>query len=261
MGSISDYLENALLNHVFQGGSSPLAAPTIYVGLSTADPLDDGAGLAEPSGNNYARVAHAGWSSADNRQVENVGAVTFSAATGPWGTISHFALFDAATGGNLLAHGALSVAKNVVAANTPHFNDGDITVSFQAGAISDYLAEALLDHVFQGGSAPFSAPTIYAAFSTADPTDDGSGLTEPSGNNYARAAHSAWTSASGGQTNNDGDIDFNTPSGSWGTITHLALMDASASGNMLFYGAVTSQEPDDGDTVRIESGDLVISMS
>jgi hypothetical protein len=56
MGSFSNYLENELLDHVF--GAAAYSAPaTLYVGLSTADPTDDDSGLAEPSGNGYARVA------------------------------------------------------------------------------------------------------------------------------------------------------------------------------------------------------------
>ena len=53
MGGFSDYWENKILDHIFGKGS--YTPPTIYVGLSTADPTDDGSGLAEPSGNGYAR--------------------------------------------------------------------------------------------------------------------------------------------------------------------------------------------------------------
>jgi len=51
MGGFSNYWENKILDHIFGKGS--YAPPTIYVGLSTADPTDDGSGLAEPSGNAY----------------------------------------------------------------------------------------------------------------------------------------------------------------------------------------------------------------
>ena len=58
MGSFADYWENEILDHLFGKGS--YTPPTIYVGLSTADPVDDASGLAEPSGNSYARIATAG---------------------------------------------------------------------------------------------------------------------------------------------------------------------------------------------------------
>jgi hypothetical protein len=126
MGSFSNYLENKLLDHLF--GKASYTSPTIYVGLSTADPLDDGSGLAEPSGNGYARVqtAAADWNAAVNGLIDNANDITFPQATGSWGTITHFALFDAATGGNMLAHGALSQSKAI--------NNGD-TAKFAAGAL------------------------------------------------------------------------------------------------------------------------------
>jgi hypothetical protein len=110
MGSFSDYLENELLDHVFGNGS--YTPPTIYVALSTTNPLDDGSGLAEPSGNGYARVQTTAtdWSTASSGSIDNAAAIEFSEATGSWGAITHFALMDTASGGNMLVHGALSVS-------------------------------------------------------------------------------------------------------------------------------------------------------
>jgi len=95
----SDYLELALLNHIFEG--SPYSQPTIWVGLSTADPGDDGSGLAEPSGGGYARVRPADdsgrWLVSESGGVttaENKGAIEFAEATGDWGTIAYACLFD-----------------------------------------------------------------------------------------------------------------------------------------------------------------------
>ena len=129
MGSMSDYLEDAVLNHIF--GKSSYTPPTIYVGLSTADPLDDGSGLAEPSGGSYARVATSAsdWTTASGGSISNANEITFPQATGDWGTITHFALFDAATGGNMLYHGALTTSKNPTAGDTASFAPGDLTVT------------------------------------------------------------------------------------------------------------------------------------
>lgn len=129
MGSFSDYWENEILDHIFGKGSYTPA--TIYVGLSTADPLDSGAGLAEPSGNGYARVATSGaaWTTASGGSLSNASDVTFPQATGSWGTITHFALFDAASAGNILAHGALSQSKTVTSGDTAKFAAGDLDVS------------------------------------------------------------------------------------------------------------------------------------
>jgi hypothetical protein len=83
MGSFADYWENEILDHLFGKGS--YTPPTIYVGLSTADPFDDASGLAEPSGNSYARVATSGadWNTASGGTIDNANELTFPQASGP----------------------------------------------------------------------------------------------------------------------------------------------------------------------------------
>jgi hypothetical protein len=129
MGSFSDHWENEILDNIFGKGS--YTPPTIYVGLSTQDPLDNGSGLAEPSGNGYARAATSGasWTTASGGGLSNASDITFPQATGSWGTITHFALFDAASGGNMLAHGALSQSKTITSADTAKFAAGDFDVA------------------------------------------------------------------------------------------------------------------------------------
>ena len=260
MGSISDYLELELLDHVFGVGAYSQVA-TVYLGLSTADPTDSGGGLNEPSGNGYVRKAIT-FDAAASRLLNQTATVTFDQATGAgWGTITHYAIFDAESAGNMLAHGALSVSKEVVAGNTPSVAAGEVDISFSAGAISDYLAEELLNFVFR--NVGYSVPTIYIALCTAVVVDgdDGDSITEPSPpNNYARKAHAAWDTAAAGATENTGIITFNVPSGTWGLITYCAILDALTSGNLLLYGDVADQTPDDGDTVQFSDGELDVTM-
>jgi len=129
MGGFSDYWENKILDHIFGKGS--YTPPTIYVGLSTADPTDDGSGLAEPSDNGYARVQTSAcdWNAASNGSLDNAGDITFAQASGSWGTITHFALFDAATAGNMLAHGTLCQSKAIGESDTARFEAGDLDIS------------------------------------------------------------------------------------------------------------------------------------
>ena len=129
MGSFADYWENEILDHLFGKGS--YTPPTIYVGLSTADPTDDASGLAEPSGNSYARVATASadWNVASGGAIANANDITFPEATGSWGTITHFAILDAASAGNMLAHGALNVSKSISSGDTAKFAAGDLDVT------------------------------------------------------------------------------------------------------------------------------------
>jgi hypothetical protein len=129
MGGFSDYWENKILDHIFGKGS--YTPPAIYVGLSTADPTDDGSGLAEPSGNGYARVQTSAseWNAASNGSLDNASDISFAQATGSWGTITHFAMFDAATAGNMLAHGVLSQSKSISESDTARFEAGDLDIS------------------------------------------------------------------------------------------------------------------------------------
>ena len=101
------------------------------MGLSTADPGDDGSGLAEPSGGAYARVATAAsdWNTASGGSLDNASAIEFSEATASWGTITHFALFDAATAGNMLAHGSLTASKTISSGDTASFAAGALDVT------------------------------------------------------------------------------------------------------------------------------------
>jgi hypothetical protein len=129
MGSFSNHWENMILDHLF--GKGNYAPPVIYVALSTSDPTDSGTGLSEPSGNGYHRVqtAEADWNVAVGGLLDNATAITFDVATGDWGTVTHFALFDTVSGGNMLAHGALTQAKTISSGDTVRFASGDLNIT------------------------------------------------------------------------------------------------------------------------------------
>jgi len=128
MGSFGDHWEDEILDHIFNKGA--YSAPTIYIALSTVDPTDDASGLAEPS-DGYARVETeaADWNAASSGTVTNANDIEFPEASGDWGTISHFALYDAASGGNMLAHGSLTASKDITTGDTAKFSAGDLSVS------------------------------------------------------------------------------------------------------------------------------------
>lgn len=132
MGSFGDFLENELLDHVF--GAAAYASPaTLYMALSTADPLDDGSGLNEPAGGAYARASVTNnlteWPAAAGGSKSNASQISFPTATALWGTVTHFAILDAASGGNMLAHGALTNPKTIDPGDTASFDVGDINIT------------------------------------------------------------------------------------------------------------------------------------
>lgn len=125
MAAFSDYLENAVLEHVL--GGAALSQPTPYVGLFTAAPSDSGGGT-EVTGGSYARVA-TGAFSATSGTADNDADIEFPEATASWGTITHFGIFDAVSGGNLLVHGALDASVAIATGDVFRFNAGDLDVS------------------------------------------------------------------------------------------------------------------------------------
>ncbi len=53
----------------------------------------------------------------------------FPAATGSQGTITHFGLFDASSGGNLLIHGAFSAGKTVATGDILRIAAGELDIT------------------------------------------------------------------------------------------------------------------------------------
>jgi hypothetical protein len=129
MAGFSDYLENAVLDHVF-GGTAYTAPSTLYVGLYTAAPSDSGGGT-EVSGGSYARKSMAAMtvSGTSPTQATNGAAVELVTATGSWGTVSHTAIFDAATSGNMLGWAALTASKAVASGDVFRFDAGDLDIT------------------------------------------------------------------------------------------------------------------------------------
>ncbi len=267
MGSLSDYVEKKLLDHVLK--TADWTQPTnLYVGLSTADPLDDASGIAEPSGFAYARVNHDSWDAAVTRATENSGTVSFPEATGSWGTVTHFFVCNHATNTTfgtdveLIAHGQLSASKAIGNGDNASFQDAAITISFNTGGISNFLSNALLDHTFKNTAYDTTAG-IYVALKNGNPTDDNSGGTEPSAGAYARVNLETWVAASGATaaTENNGAITFPQASAGWGTVDYFMLFDESSGGNMLIYGVLdNSRNIGLNDTPSFASGALDITM-
>jgi hypothetical protein len=125
-----------------------------------------------------------------------------------------------------------------------------------AGNLTDYLENKLLDH-FLGTTAYTSPAAVYVGLFTVAPSDAGGG-TEVTGGSYARQA-ATFTAAASGATSNDTNIDFTGMPAA--TTVAIGIFDASTSGNMLLYGTLTTNKTTDaGDTLRIATGDLDISI-
>lgn len=139
--------------------------------------------------------------------------------------------------------------------------------------MTNYLENKLVDHIFR--NIAFTNPaTLYMSLHTASPGE--TGANEISGNSYARAAlatsASNWLSTNGtdsgpstgtsGQTSNNANIVFPTPTGSWGTVTDFAIWDSDSGGNALLYGTLSiSKTINNGDTVSFNVNALTVTFA
>lgn len=138
-GSLSDYLEKKLQDHVF-GNTSYSAPATLYLALftdsNTATQRDAGT-VTEVTGGSYARVAvtnnttnfpnASGVTALKNLHV----AQTFPTPSANWGTCNAWGIYDASTSGNLLCWGDLTTPRTI--------NNGDGAPSFAIDALNGTL--------------------------------------------------------------------------------------------------------------------------
>lgn len=108
------YTKNNILNGLV--GRNNSIAYSVYVGLSSTAPSADGTNVTEPTGGGYERVLVGTYNQSgtfkfgapENDEIKNSDFIYFPESSGSWGdTLTHFVLYSAETGGNLLAYGLL----------------------------------------------------------------------------------------------------------------------------------------------------------
>lgn len=141
MSALSNYLENKLVDHLLRGISYAPPA-TGFVALFTT-PTSDAGGGTEVTGGGYVRAAvplnATNWSG-----TQAAGSTTASTGTTgttgnnlkidfplmPTATVTHWALYDAAVGGNMLFHTAMSEPVSVQATGSANFPINALTIAF-----------------------------------------------------------------------------------------------------------------------------------
>ena len=121
----SDTFETRVLTWVFTNSSA--TRPTAwYVALFTSAPSDAGGGT-EVSGGAYARQAVT--FSVSGNTATNSGAIEYPTATAGYGTVTHVGVFDASSGGNLIAYAALTASKTIDTGDVLRLPAGDLDVT------------------------------------------------------------------------------------------------------------------------------------
>lgn len=127
----SDYLENKILNHLLTGVT--FTPPTLYMALYTSSTgLESNAPTGEVAGGGYARVRvsdFGGYTSASGGVSSNAANIEFPTASSAWGTVTHLALCDAASAGNVLVYSALSTSRDVTAGDAVRVRTGQHTIT------------------------------------------------------------------------------------------------------------------------------------
>ena len=280
MGSLSDYAENELLDHLFNAAYTPVA--TLYLGLCTADPTDAATGAAcneAADANGYARKAIT-FGAAAARKISQSGNITFDVATGAWGDLTHWVIVDSAThgAGNVLAHGS------IVPTASPILNDEGVVASGQVeieiaasvgAGFSTYAVNKLLDLMFrnQAFTSPAGDTFIMLLSVVADDADAATtDLTEVTGTSYVRTEVNPssgvapkWVDAAAGVVENAEIISLPSPGAAdWDELVAIALVDAvSGLANVLAFdnATIVDQTPEDGALIQFAAAGLKISLS
>ena len=141
MSAMSNYLEGALIDHLFRATAYSHSSPgSWYIALLTAAFAEAGAGGTEvsTSATGYAIVAvvrgTSTWTktlSTNVYTVENTSTITFGTPSANWGSVTHTAIYDALTSGNLVLQAQLQFAKTINNADpAPTFNAGELKFTF-----------------------------------------------------------------------------------------------------------------------------------
>ena len=125
--AFTTFLQNEVLDHVFRN-TAYTPPSTVYIGLYTSATGTDGTTGTEVLGNGYQRKAMAFGASVSGA-IDNTVAVEFPTATGSWGTVTHTAVLDEVTGGNMLAENELTASKAIGSGDVFRFQAGEFDIT------------------------------------------------------------------------------------------------------------------------------------
>lgn len=137
MAAASNYTETNIINALLRGVAFPVPT-TVYVALHTADPTDAGGNeVSTGAWPAYVRkdaanggAVNAGWAAPTNGVSNNLLQIIYPGMDGlsPV-TVTHWSLYDAATGGNMLVHAALDTSRTLQPGDVFVFDSNALTVS------------------------------------------------------------------------------------------------------------------------------------
>lgn len=115
-----------------------------------------------------------------------------------------------------------------------------------------YFLNCIAGNLFHSKETPAVPAAYYIGLSTTEPSDDGSGVNEPSVSaGYQRVPIENLSEPVGGKVSNKEPINFSRSTSNWGTVTHYVIFDSPTvgSGNLLIYDKLSAPRTMEADTV------------
>lgn len=128
---------------------------------------------------------------------------------------------------------------------------------------STYFLNCIMGNVFMTKLSPTLPKKVYLGLSSTAPQVDGTGVSEPLASaGYQRVELTNLVEPVNGVVSNDGEIQFDESSASWGTITHFVLFDSPTDGNLLMFNQLSqSRSVETATIVMVKTGSLKLTLA
>lgn len=128
---------------------------------------------------------------------------------------------------------------------------------------STYFLNCIMGNVFMTKLSPTLPKKVYLGLSSTAPQVDGTGVSEPLASaGYQRVELTNLSEPVNGVVSNDGEIQFDESSASWGTITHFVLFDSPTDGNLLMFNQLSqSRSVETATIVMVKTGSLKLTLA
>lgn len=246
MSKASRYFQTEWLEW-FQGINVPAAPANVYLGLFSSDPTDLNTGTEVSSvitGGVRPEITFAApvSASANGLSISNDDALIYTSGSAGNANVTHGAIFDADTAGNMLQHFQFVQAVAVSTGDPVVFGQGRINL-ISSNAFSQYMITMMMNWI-RGIDAPTAPANIYLAPYNTNPGFNNTG-TEITNTAFGTADRPIIDM--GNQVNDTTSSRItNTQAYNYGNVVnnvgifHLAWFDAITGGNMLAYGALNT---------------------
>lgn len=128
---------------------------------------------------------------------------------------------------------------------------------------STYFLNCIMGNVFMTKLSPTLPKKVYLGLSSTAPQVDGTGVSEPLASaGYQRVELTNLSEPVNGVVSNDGEIQFDESSASWGTVTHFVLFDSPTDGNLLMFNQLSqSRSVETATIVMVKTGSLKLTLA